>query len=333
MRDIYTLKDNYKRYEHVSSTLVIEGKVEAPEYTIFIPTFKRASTLEISVNSAINQMGDHNYEIVVINNDPEGTTGDTPDLLRSLNSDRVYYYVNSANIGMCGNWNRGIELARGKYISMIHDDDMLSPYFMNAMTKAIADNNNPGIIGVDSITFNSSNMPEFTDPAPLGYREVTKESFFFGKYITIAGMTVRKDLILKLGGYEDEYYPNEDTILIYQGVINDKVINIDCKLAGYRQEVNESLKDETMIKIISIMEETRRNIAKNEPFAKAWMDKYDKLYLYDYIKGANAHWGLNIAFEPILQNFGLDTRKPNKITMKLMHMDYKKQLKKYGIVM
>ena len=57
---------------------------------------------------------------------------------------------------MCGNWNRGIELARGKYIAMIHDDDMLSPYFMNAIEKAISDNSNPGIIGVDSINFNSS---------------------------------------------------------------------------------------------------------------------------------------------------------------------------------
>ena len=86
MRDIYTIKDNFKRYENVSSTLVIEGKIDSPEYTIFIPTFKRASTLETSVKSAIEQMGEHNYEIVVINNDPEGVSGDTPDILRNFNS-------------------------------------------------------------------------------------------------------------------------------------------------------------------------------------------------------------------------------------------------------
>ena len=79
------------------------------------------------------------------------------------------------------------------------------------------------------------------------------------------------------------------------------------------------------------MEETRRNIAKYEPFAKEWMDKYDKQYLYDYIKGANMNWGLNISYEMIFEKFGFDTKKPNKISMKLMHIQYGKKLKQYGI--
>lgn len=331
MRDFYELQDNFKRYAHVPSTLVVEGKTDDPEYTIFIPTYKRAATLGVSVESAIKQFGDLKYEIIVINNDPEGTTGETPELLRNFGCDKLYYYVNSENIGMCGNWNRGIELARGKYICMIHDDDMLSPYFLKSMDKAIKENGNPGIIGVNSINFTSASMPEFTEPNTLTYRNVSKESFFFGKYITIAGMTVRRDLATKIGGYEDEYYPNEDTLFIYQGIVNDKVINIEASLAGYRQELNCSLNSETMKNIIITTEETRRNIAKYEDFAKKWMDTNDRVFLYDYVLAAKKFWNMEVDYKPVFEKFGFDLKEPSKLDIKMLHLKLKMMRKKYGI--
>ena len=322
MRDIYQYYNNFEKYKDVKSNLVINGKVTNPELSIFVPTYKRASTLEVTLKSVINQQTNVVYEIIIVNNDPEEGYKETKELLEGFNDERIYYYVNEQNIGLCGNWNRGIELSRGSYVTMIHDDDLLSPYFVENMIKAINDSK-AGIIGVNYYGFRSDSLPAFARPQKLNYRNVTKESFFFGRNINIAGITVKKELMFSLGGYSEEYYPNEDTNLIYQAIVKDKVINIEHPLAGYRKEINLSLNDGTMTKIIMIMEETRRNIAKHEKFAERWMGKYDKEYLYTYIQGANTYWRLKIDYSDIFTKFGFRKNEPSKFKLFLMKIELK----------
>ncbi|MCR5532191.1 MAG: glycosyltransferase [Lachnospiraceae bacterium] len=319
MRDIYLPIDNFITCKRVNSIPVILSEVESPDYTIFIPTYKRASTLKTTIESAINQECTENYEIVIINNDPEGVNGETRELIESFRDKRISYYVNEENIGLCGNWNRGVELSRGRYISMIHDDDMLSPWFLSSVVRAIRENENPLVIGVSFFNFDSSHMPQFKAPEQSGYRVVTKKSFFFGRYINIAGMTVKREFILQQGGYRDEYYPNEDSILIYQAVMSGKVINIEHELAGYRQEVNLSLSEKTMREIILKTEKTRRMIAKHEGFAGRWMRRFDREYLYSYIETANRHWNHSMDWKELMKECGFEKPGISRFKLKMMN--------------
>lgn len=304
MRDIYLPANNFETYQNVRSVPVIKAKIQTPRYTVFIPTFKRAQTLKTTLESALDQRDVDDYEIIIINNDPEGTVGETKELIESCHDERISYYVNEKNIGLCGNWNRGMELSRGQYISMIHDDDMLSSWFLRSVSQAIRENDEPFIIGVSFFNFDSAHMPKFCEPEKLSYRTVSKRSYFFGRYINIAGMTVKKDFIIRQGGYRDEYYPNEDSMLIYQGLLSGQVVNIEHELAGYRQEVNLSLSEKTMREIILKTEETRRMIANRELFAKVWMKFFDKEYLHAYIETANAHWHMSMDGEALLKEAG-----------------------------
>ena len=318
MRDPYLKDNNFLTYAEVRSDQVLSGTIADPDITIFIPTFKRADTLQVSIDSTLNQIDGGKYEVVIVNNDPEGAKGETREIIDRYNDPRISYYVNQKNIGLCGNWNRGIELARGKYVAMIHDDDMLSPWFLKSIREAIRKNQEPAVIGVSFVNFDSNHIPQFTEPAETKYRRVTKESYFFGKYINIAGMTVQKDFMINQGGYRDEYYPNEDSILIYQAILNGDVVNIEHVLAGYRQEVNLSLSEKTMKEIIRKTEETRRYIAKHETFAHNWMKRFDKEYLNAYIEGANQYWGLQINPDEMLHEFGFDNYNVSKLKTIIM---------------
>ena len=114
-----------------------------------------------TISSALAQVGTDLYEIVIINNDPEGATGETKEVIEAFRDKRIYYYVNQSNIGLCGNWNRGLELCRSKYVAMIHDDDVLSPWFLSSILKAIEETDNPLIVGVKSSNFTSKNRAQF----------------------------------------------------------------------------------------------------------------------------------------------------------------------------
>ena len=328
MLDIYTPADNFAPFHHVTTKEVLPGTVQAPEWTVFVPTYRRTDTLRDTLQSILSQETTLRFEILVISNDPEAENGPVRSLLEELHDPRIRFGVNAENIGLCGNWNRGVEWARGKYVTMIHDDDVLSPYCLETLRQIVPKQEEAAIIGVDAIRFDSRKKPVFPPPSRPAVRYVSKRSFFFGKYIQIAGMTVHREKMLSLGGYREEYYPNEDTILIYQGILRYEVINIEHPLAGYRQEVNLSLNEEVMKKIILLTEETRRQIASHEEFARKWMKHFDREFLYQYISSANAGWGLSLDHRELMRACGLPEKKPWKLKIKGMNWLIDRQLKK-----
>lgn len=78
--DFFLIENNFKEIEEVKSEK-IQGDTSSklPLVSIVIPTYKRVSTLRETLDSAIRQTGNHNYEILVVDNNPE--RGDETELL------------------------------------------------------------------------------------------------------------------------------------------------------------------------------------------------------------------------------------------------------------
>lgn len=315
--DIYQSRDAYQIYRHIPTRQVIGNALQDPFFTIIIPTYLRPDTLAASIQSAISQVGFADYEILIISNDPNGAEGKTREIIDSFACEKIAYYVNSENIGMSGNWNRAVELAKGNYIVMLHDDDLLGPYCLATLHQCIEKNNRPAMVGCGAINF-SDTLPTFEKPEQLHCRRITKQSFFFGRYLQIAGMTFRKDLALALGGFDENCYPAADTVFIYQCLLHGQVINIDNNLVGYRKGVNESLSGNTMKNIILKTEQIRRSIAGHEGFAKLFMNLFGAAYLDRYILDAKGYWSMDIDRNEIFQAAGLKQTPTNKLQQKLL---------------
>ena len=306
--DVYNFDDAFSLYENIPSICIKESAVNHPKFSIIIPTYNRPKTLKVTIDSAIYQFRyDDYYEILIISNDPKSIDieNDTNKLISSYHDEKISFYVNSQNIGLCGNWNRGSELAKGDYIVMIHDDDILGPFVLYSLNQVLNKYPSTGVIGCGNVKF-VDKIPEFQEPQKIYYHEITKRSFFFGYYIGIAGMTYRKDILKKIGGFNEKFYPNEDTNFIYQVLIISTVISIDNQLTGYRVGINATLSCNLMDGIITHMELLRRNIAEHEKFAKRWLDRYDKDYLIQYIHSAENNWKIEVDGDSILSRFGLD---------------------------
>ncbi len=104
--------------------------------SIVIPTYKRAKYLEEAIESALNQRNVRiNYEIVVVNNDPQTDMSALIEKYKCIPN--ISFYVNGKNIGMMGNWNRLLMLSKGKWIAYCHDDDMVKDDYISEMTKIL----------------------------------------------------------------------------------------------------------------------------------------------------------------------------------------------------
>lgn len=100
-----------------------------PFVSFCIATYKRQQRLEGVLQSILSQSF-KDYEIVITDNE---VGSNTKGLIENLNDNRIRYYRNSANLGMVKSFNRALSLAKGKYVTMITDDDPIYPNMLKDM--------------------------------------------------------------------------------------------------------------------------------------------------------------------------------------------------------
>ena len=104
---------------------------ELPALTLCVPTYNRADLLRQSLTALFSQIGpdeaDHLEVLVMDNASPD----QTPDVVAEFGQRWPHVPLrsvrNSENIGPDGNFLEGIALARGRFVLLVSDDDLLLP--------------------------------------------------------------------------------------------------------------------------------------------------------------------------------------------------------------
>lgn len=252
----FEYSDNFSRYRDKKSILILGDSDRGSKlFTIAIPTFKRPELLENALKSALNQVDIDDYEIVIVDNDYNSSN--TEKIIDKYSNDHVYYFKNEENIGMFGNWNRCIELAKGKYITILNDDDWLSSNYLSCCMNYL----NPEIDGL----YFRNNVIDLRHSKNVIKKErylilkrvirifskkrkkLTLFDLFLGnKSAGTLGVLMRTEYLKKLGGYNPEYFPSSDYVLHANYSYKYNVSFINEKLNYYRIAENESSKQETL---------------------------------------------------------------------------------------
>jgi glycosyltransferase involved in cell wall biosynthesis len=135
--NIYQYVNNFKKIENTGSELLFGDirTVNNPFISIIVPVYKREDTLYEALESAINQKNiDFEYEIIVLNDNPDGTYKNLDNYKKYKN---IFFYRNKKNLGLYNNLNLGVTLSHGKYISFLHDDDLLYPDYLSEIYNFI----------------------------------------------------------------------------------------------------------------------------------------------------------------------------------------------------
>src|SRR5438094_2743094 len=94
-----------------------------PLISVLLPVYNASAYLATAIESILTQTF-RNYELIIIN---DGSTDDSLSIIRSFTDDRIKLIDNPANIGLIESLNKGIDLARGKYIARMDADDISLP--------------------------------------------------------------------------------------------------------------------------------------------------------------------------------------------------------------
>ena len=119
-----------------------EGHGPRPFWSVMIPAYNpRADYLEQTLRSVLQQdPGPDQMQIEVID---DGSTGNTAsEVSRRVGAGRVIFYAESQNRGLANAWNRCIERARGEWVHILHQDDIVLPGFYDRLYYGT---NNPDV--------------------------------------------------------------------------------------------------------------------------------------------------------------------------------------------
>lgn len=241
--DFFKIVDNFEKTAKVASIQIIQSDLGfTPKVTIAIPTYKRADLLKETIDSAINQVGYDNYDIIVVDNDPERNC-ETEKLLQSYNNKRISYYKNTENIGMAGNWNRLFELAKGEYVVMLHDDDLIMTNFLNVLSTVLHKNIDVLLSNLQIFDARSSNNELILSKRKYKsfYRYNYLDFYFNNHSGPPTGTCFKKSFFLKLKGFSHLEYPTLDLHFFLKATFYGKVYKLmSPSLVLYRILVNES---------------------------------------------------------------------------------------------
>ncbi|MCF2674458.1 glycosyltransferase family 2 protein [Fusobacterium varium] len=312
--NFFEYKDNFAKYKHIKSNLLV-GETENipnPKITIAIPTYRRSYLIKDALNSAISQIKFENYEIVVIDNEASQEENETEKLIKQYNNPKILYYKNEENIGMYGNWNRCIELARGEYITILNDDDWLENNFLYEVIKEIKDNE--GIFTLAKIhDYRNKNIKQHFLKKYLKFiyknlikmtkiKKLTLIDFFYAnRSAGSLGILFKTECLKKLGGYNDKWFPSSDYFFHAYYCNEFGVILLKKELCNYRIQENESMKIEAA-----------KKWPKQTYLFRNYLIKYlslDKNFIFlneviteNLKKQINLIWNLNIPYEKSLRN-------------------------------
>lgn len=114
----------------------------APLISIITPVFNGQAVLAETIESVLNANIEVGFEYLVID---DGSTDDTAKIMKKYAGNIICY--SQTNMGESATVNRGLELAKGKYILIISaDDPLLSGKLIEQATSILE--NNPKIVAV-----------------------------------------------------------------------------------------------------------------------------------------------------------------------------------------
>lgn len=328
MIDKYIPKNNFHKIEDIEAKLMVGKETNDNIYiSFFVPTYDRLDTLIEAINSITNlqELDTIEYEIIVVDNSANFTESNKiHQYFRKAEICNLKYYINTENIGMFNNWNRGIQLANGKYIAYLHDDDLLNNNYLVGIKKCITVAEKRGKLGFihtkKSTFYNSDSIPEQVFKNRGGIRSFKMmEPVILGVGPTCAptcGTIFLREALLKAGGFDEALWPSADQ-LIGEIIINNgyRGYITEDSLGYYRVACNASLSPNTIKGIIE-------------------KDYYISSSYYYHLNFISKIWGL--IFEDAQYSYRIDTWANNakqkyKVQIQTSDLDFRKVYKKISI--
>jgi glycosyltransferase involved in cell wall biosynthesis len=185
-----------------------------PKISVIMPVYNSCEVVGSAIDSILGQTFT-DFEFIIIN---DGSSDGSSEILEHYrNKDKRITVISHCRRGLSYSINRGLEIARGEFIVRQDADDISLPYRLERQLKFINDNN-LDIVGSYAYLVNEKGGIVGKITRPVSHDEIAlrlkKENC-----ILHPTLMFRKETILSLGGYSEQYEFAQDYELYLRGLI------------------------------------------------------------------------------------------------------------------
>jgi glycosyltransferase involved in cell wall biosynthesis len=173
--------------------------LSASDITIAVTVYDRRQFLEQAISSALNQT----ISVRVIVVEDCGPDATLRTFVQQKFGSRVEYFRNEKRLGLFGNFNRCIELCRTRYVCILHDDDFLTPTFVEAMIELFAAAPERGLYyGICNVVDSAGKpLAVYTEPPRFVWQAMDVASAADENVVCFPGQLLNVKAAQKVGGF------------------------------------------------------------------------------------------------------------------------------------
>ena len=112
--------------------------------SVCIATFRRPDELARLLDSLARQVGAPDFEVVVVDNDPDGSAR---SIAETFSSALALTYCREAMPGVAAVRNRGVTSSRGAFLAFIDDDEWARPDWLATLHRVLMETGADGVFG------------------------------------------------------------------------------------------------------------------------------------------------------------------------------------------
>lgn len=209
---------------------VVSISIETPFVSVVMPVYNVEKYIDEAIASILNQTFS-DFEFIIVD---DGSTDNTWDILQTYTDERIILLRNEINIGNYPSRNRGIRVAKGKYIAVMDGDDIVMPDRLEKQYCYLDEH--PDLTALGSNFLLSTGTKKY-DP-PLIHEDICFALLRDFSILHPSFMILAKTLHL-IDGYDETYQYASDYDLLCRLSLIGRVEILPDILITYRKHENQ----------------------------------------------------------------------------------------------
>ena len=204
----------------------------SPKISILMSCFNAEETVQDSIDSILQQSY-HEFEFLIMD---DNSTDNTFKLIKenAKIDRRIRYFKNEVNLGLTKSLNILLEHSKGSYIARQDADDISLKSRLEIQINFL-ESSSSKVVTARAVNPDSKKIhPGFSYYLPKNFVIKYKNPFIHGT------LMIEKSLLIKMGGYDENFYFSQDYKLFYDFLMTGQRIPIIKKVL-YKLNMKDNL--------------------------------------------------------------------------------------------
>jgi glycosyltransferase involved in cell wall biosynthesis len=202
--------------------------MDLPLVSVAMPVYNAENYIRKAIDSVLSQTYG-NLELIIVN---DASADRSEEIILSYKDPRIRYEANSVNLGIAKTRNKCVQLAKGKYIAVLDNDDVAQPERLELQMKFLESNMDFGVCGSCYEVIDENEKLIEKVRVPISDKEV-KTYLLFDNCFCNSTIMIRSEL-LKERNYAEEFDMIEDYYFLYAISKFKKLYNLPLYITKYR---------------------------------------------------------------------------------------------------